>query len=80
MGLTREEAKNLLYDKHGEDNKLIDQIYDDHEAQLKVKDEKLQQINGAYAEVVLDFESAVMEIERLKAQLSSVHNRTRSNL
>ena len=53
---------------------LLDKIFDDHEAQLKAKDEKLQQINGAYAEVVLDFESAVMEIERLKAQLSSVHN------
>ena len=61
-------------------SKLINPIYNDHEAQLKAKDEKLQQINGAYAEVVWDFETAVMEIERLKAQLSSVHNRTRSNL
>lgn len=46
---------------------LIDQIYSDHEAIIKAKDEKLKQLNDAYAEVANDFESAVMEIERLKA-------------
>ena len=42
--MTREEAKNLLYDKHGEDDKLIDQIYNDHEAQLKEKDEEIEML------------------------------------
>ena len=45
---------------------VIDQIYNDHEAQIKAKDEKLQQLDDAYASVVSDFESAVMEIESLK--------------
>ena len=42
--MTREEAKNLLYDKHGEDDKLIDQIYNNHEAQLKTKDEEIKEL------------------------------------
>ena len=42
--MTRKEAKNLLYDKHGEDDKLIDQIYNDHEAQIKAKDEEIEML------------------------------------
>ena len=48
--MTREEAKNLLYDKHGEDDKLIDQIYDDHEAQLKAKDEEIIKLYNKFGE------------------------------
>ena len=54
--MTREEAKEVLIIKAGLGGfveNIIDQIYNDHEAQLKAKDE---------------------EIERLKDQLSSVHN------
>jgi len=32
--MTRDEAKDLLYDKHGEDVDLIDRIYDDFEKEL----------------------------------------------
>ena len=53
---------------------LVTEIYNDHEAQLKAKDEKLKQLDDAYSKVASDFESAVMEIEGLKDQLSSVHN------
>ena len=35
---------------------------------LKAKDEKIQKLNDAYANVVCDFEGAVMEIERLKTR------------
>ena len=41
----------------------------DSEAQLKAKDEKLQQLDDAYSKVVSDFESAVMEIEKLKEEV-----------
>ena len=54
---------------------VINEIFNDHEEQLKAKDEKLQQLDDAYASVVSDFESAVMElakkdkeIEKLKKQ------------
>ena len=54
---------------------VINEIFNDHEAQLKAKDEKPQQLDDAYASVMSDFESAVMElakkdkeIEKLKKQ------------
>ena len=65
-----DEAKDFI--------KNYNQIYNYHEAQLKDKDEKLQQLDDAYASVVSDFESAVMElakkdeeIEKLKETLQS---------
>ena len=53
----------------------IDTIYADHEEQLKAKDEEievlhshLKTIDEDYSALASDFESAVMEIDRLKAQ------------
>ena len=60
---------------------VIDQIYNNHEAQLEAKDEEievlhshLKTIDEDYSALASDFESAVMEIDGLKDQLSSVHN------
>lgn len=61
---------------------------DNKEKLLKAKDKEIMRLNNLYADtikevgkldedyskVASDFESAVMEIDRLKAQLSSVHN------
>ena len=49
-------------------DKMINEIYNDLEEQLETKDEKIKKLNDAYAEATCDFESAVMEIERLKEQ------------
>ena len=55
---------------------LIGEIFNDHEAQLKAKDEEIERLTAkltlcddAYSKVANDFESAVMEIERLKEAL-----------
>ncbi len=45
--------------------------YAEAEYECKAKDEKLKQLDDAYSKVASDFESAVMEIERLKAELNS---------
>lgn len=63
--MTREEAKNLLYDKHGEDDKLIDQIYNNHEAQLKAKDEEIERLKGKtqILEVLVDNTKDIIEAQ-----------------
>ena len=69
--MTREEAKSKasihiqLFDAKGA-NKIIDQIYNDNEAQLKDKDEEIRRLNNLYADTIKDLGYALMEIERLK--------------
>ena len=50
-------------------NKLH-KAYAEAEYECKAKDEKLKQLDDAYSKVASDFESAVMEIERLKQALA----------
>lgn len=52
---------------------MLEEIFDDHEAQLKAKDEEievlhshLKTIDEDYSALASDFESAVMKIDRLK--------------
>ena len=39
-----------------------------YEIELKAKDDEIRKLNDAYANVVCDFEGAVMEIEALKSR------------
>ena len=43
-------------------------------AELEAKDEKLQQLDDAYASVVSDFESAVMELAKKDEHISHLQN------
>ena len=86
--MTREEAREVLIVKAGygdfvED--IIDQIFDDHEAQLKAKEEEIKDLQTAMiklnehyhiakSELGAQLKQHAEEIERLKNQLSSVHN------
>ncbi len=43
--MTREEARDALWSNgHGDSNWIIAKIYNDHEAQLKAKDEEIEKL------------------------------------
>ena len=43
--MTREDARDALWSNgHGDSNWIIDQIFNDHEAQLKAKDEEIERL------------------------------------
>ncbi len=44
----------------------INQIYNDHEAQLKAKDDEIRRLNNLYADTIKDLGEVLMEIERLE--------------
>ena len=77
--MTREEAckKAQIIDfQGGYTIALVTGIYNDHEAQLKAKDEEIERLKAkltlcddAYSKVANDFESAVMKIERLESDV-----------
>ena len=49
-------------------SKLINPIYNEHEAQLKAKDDEIRRLNNLYADTIKDLGDALIEIERLKAE------------
>ena len=51
-------------------SKLINLIYNDHEAQFKAKDDEIRRLNNLYADTIKDLGDALIEIERLKADLN----------
>ena len=55
-------------------SKLINQIFNDHEARVQAKDDEIRRLNNLYADTIKDLGEVLIEIERLKDQLSSVHN------
>ncbi len=48
-------------------DEVIDKIYDEHEAQMKAKDEEIRRLNNLYADTIKELGDTLMEIERLKA-------------
>ena len=81
MSLTREEALDSIIGADpvqdfpvmaSNDVKiLIHKIFDDHEAQLKAKDEGIKRLNNLYADTIKDLGDALMEIDRLEADSCS---------
>ena len=51
-------------------SKLINLIYNDHEAQFKAKDDEIRRLNNLYADTIKDLGDALIEIERLKVDLN----------
>lgn len=47
--------------------RALEEIFDDHEAQLKAKDDEIRRLNNLYADTIKDLGDALIEIERLKA-------------
>lgn len=45
---------------------MLDRIFNEHEAQLKAKNEENKELSKKCAEIAYDFENAVEEIEKLK--------------
>ena len=90
--MTRSQFKQAVYDASKEDNHSgkdrihllallphIEKLFDEHEVQLKNKDEEievlhshLKTIDEDYSALANDFESAVMEIERLKSYVEKL--------
>lgn len=55
-----------FYDPRKAINIVVDKIFNDHEAQLKAKDEEIKELHSR----------AVMQIEKLKLHLLNAHNDT----
>ena len=84
--MTREEAKELFkkssdfavyYFDHTEvlslnqSDIILNQIYDEHEAQMKAKDDEIRRLNNLYADTIKELGDAYMEIERLKKAIDT---------
>lgn len=79
--MTREEAKEFMWLENDKNpsvikwqhhktirnlvEKLIYQLFNDHEAQLKAKDEEIRRLNNLYADTIKDLVDALIKIERL---------------
>ena len=71
--MTREDILKLL-NKHQDNDTLdiktakemVNIIFDEHEKQLKAKDEENKELSKKCAEIAYDFENSVVEIEKLK--------------
>ena len=62
--MTREEAKQVLIVKAGLGDfveNIIDQIYDDHEAQLKAKDEEIERLEEIINTSIEEIEYAIIK-------------------
>ena len=46
-------------------DELIDQIFNDHEAQVQAKDDEIRRLNNLYADTIKDLGDALIEIDRL---------------
>ena len=44
---------------------FIDQIFNDHEAQVQAKDDEIRRLNNLYADTIKDLGDALIEIDRL---------------
>ena len=53
---------------------FIDQIYNDHEAQVQAKDDEIRRLNNLYADTIKDLGEVLMEIERLKESYAAITN------
>ena len=55
-------------------SKLINPIFDDHEAQVQAKDDEIRRLNNLYADTIKDLGDALIEIERLKEHITHLQN------
>ena len=54
---------------------FIDQIFNDHDAIVKAKDEEIRRLNNLYADTIKDLGDALLEIERMKEAMQEFVNR-----
>ena len=45
---------------------ILNEILDEHEAQLKAKDDEIRRLNNLYADTIKDLGDALIEIEEIK--------------
>ena len=53
---------------------FIDQIFNDHDAIVKAKDDEIRRLNNLYADTIKDLGDALIEIERLKESYAAITN------
>ena len=72
--MTREEAKQVLIVKAGLGDfveNIIDQIYDDHEAQLKAKDEEIERLEEIINTSIEEIEYAIIKPQYAEVYLNN---------
>ena len=53
---------------------IIGEVFNDHEAQLKAKDEEIRRLNNLYSDTIKDLGEVLIEIERLKESYAAITN------